>query len=1463
MHAQIVTTIAGKLDVAGTQDGAALGQATFNNPHGIANDKHGNVYIVDRWSHTIRKLDTQTGIVSTIAGTGSPGDVDGHVSIASFREPWGIAADSSGRFLYIADTKNHKIRKIDTQTGFVTTVAGTGQAGVVNGPGIVARFSSPTGITVAPDGTLYVCDHLAHTIRKIQPNGFVTTLAGQAFVNGTADGQGNAARFHRPYGIELDQEGNIIVADEWNHLIRKVSPTGMVTTIAGSGTLGHDNGPALQATFNFPWDVVADNDGAIYIMDGWNHLIRKLEDGQVSNFAGKALTSGGTDGLGENARFNGATAISLNPHTGIFYIGDAFNNLIRQVEKIPRLEIEAENPDGSPIASGDTLCVGTQVKFTAMPQRFFNYQFFLDGSLVQNSASPLYHHTFNETGTYRLKVVGTGQFGMVSESEEFVVQVAEMPQAGIAVQSMNITASGMEVQFEGSPPGAALYRWDFGDPASGAANYSSLLNPLHTYASYGSYSVQLIVSNGGACRDTLLRQDLISYQAIGLAAAPYLSGDTLCVGTSVELAAVPDSFDTYTFFLNGNEVQSGTAATYHASFSSPGWQEMTVTGHKGTVDTESGVFRLYLTAPPTTGFTHSILGENNEGLQVAFTADPPAAVSYQWNFGDPASGPANTSALPNPTHTYSQLGTYDVSLVASNGGFCRDTLTKASLIFYQRIALQSAEVASGDTICAGTSLQFRAAPRIFDTYTFLLNGVEQQQNTTGDWEHLFTQAGSQVLTVRGSDSLGHSVSSRDFLLYVQSIPQAAISFEVLQANQEHMEVQFRGLPQGAGRYLWDFGDPASGSQNTSSLETPVHVYEAFGEYEVSLIVQNAQCADTTSRLLVYQPLGVASELLQPGDTICAGQSYRFRAQPGMYETYEFFLNGVSLQQGPADSIEITFTQAGVQQLSVSGTDSSGTVVQSAMFPLFVSAPPSAAFTAEVTSQSLESMVVQFEATGEALSYLWDFGDPASGAENTSTLARPIHTYTRFGLYDVQLIASNGGWCEDTLMRQRAIEFRPLRLEAASGQTLLLQGDTLCVGSEVHFNALPIAYQQYVFYLNGQLVQEGPQAVWQHQFGQEGSYQLKVLARDEQGELIGQDSLQLVVMPQAIASISYEAVEVNASGLLVQFAADPPPAVSYLWDFGDPASGEHNTSTLPNPTHVYAFPGAYHVSLRVSNGGACHDSLRLDSLIVFEEVMLAAEGYKQGDTLCTDTEVSFLASPAHFQAYEFYLNGSLAQKSVSPLFRTHFAQQGLQQVEIVATDANGLRLRSESFSLYAVDRPLASFSITPLQTTPAGYEVQFESNTTATYYYWDFGDPASGAANHSSLSNPRHIYQEFGEYDVRLLVSNGGQCTDSLLEAAAVAYIYDDGNLFVPSAFTPNGDGLNDVLYARGRNVLEFDFRIYNEWGQLIFQNNNPAYGWDGTYKGQPLEPDTYLYILKVLLNNGIERILKGHVSLIR
>lgn len=328
--AGVVTTLAGTAGVAGQADGVGAA-ASFSHPFGIATDDHGNVYVSDSDFGIIRKINS-AGEVSTLAGMGQTfGHADGVGASASFAAPRSLATDNAGN-VYVADTGNRTIRKI-TPKAEVTTLAGTvGVRGIGDGTGTAATFDVPWAVATDSAGNVYVAEMMTHVIRKITPTGNVTTLAGTALVPGHADGAGTAARFTNPWSVTTDNNGNIYVADDGNQTIRKVTPQGGVTTLAGTaGVSGHADGTGAAASFNRPRGVAADSVGNIYVGDCGNHTIRKITPaGEVTTLAGTAGVQGYADGAGAAASFSCPGALVTDP-VGNIYVADSGNHTIRKV----------------------------------------------------------------------------------------------------------------------------------------------------------------------------------------------------------------------------------------------------------------------------------------------------------------------------------------------------------------------------------------------------------------------------------------------------------------------------------------------------------------------------------------------------------------------------------------------------------------------------------------------------------------------------------------------------------------------------------------------------------------------------------------------------------------------------------------------------------------------------------------------------------------------------------------------------------------------------------------------------------------------------------------------------------------------------------------------------------------------------------------------------------------------------
>ncbi len=368
--------LAGSPGFSGSSDGTGTA-AGFGQPYGLAIDSKGNVYVADRKSSTIRMM-TPAGVVTTIAGlVDNPGTTDGAKTVAQFNLPSGLAVDGSGN-LYVADTQNNTIRKV-TSAGVVSTLAGiAGSSGSTDtASGVKALFNLPYSIAIDSGGNLYVADFGNNTIRKVTSAGVVTTLAGTAGSGGSTDGSGTAALFNQPASITIDSSGNLYVADSSNSTIRKVTSTGVVSTVAGTATLTGDlDGVGQAALFSSPRGITVDSSDNLYVADSGNSTIRKITPaGVVTTLAGIPGDYSETPGTGQNALFDVPIGIVVNT-TGTLYVSSELAYVVAQgtvaTAVVPTF---TEQPSGVTIASGSTVVF--RVQSFALPAA--SYQWYLNG----------------------------------------------------------------------------------------------------------------------------------------------------------------------------------------------------------------------------------------------------------------------------------------------------------------------------------------------------------------------------------------------------------------------------------------------------------------------------------------------------------------------------------------------------------------------------------------------------------------------------------------------------------------------------------------------------------------------------------------------------------------------------------------------------------------------------------------------------------------------------------------------------------------------------------------------------------------------------------------------------------------------------------------------------------------------------------------------------------------------------
>jgi kumamolisin len=405
-----ITTLAGTAGSSGSVDGTGS-TARFNHPSDLVADGAGNVFVTDTANQTIRKI-TPAGVVSTLAGlAGSHGNVDGTGSAARFYSPTGITIAAGT--LYVADTDNNVIRKV-TPDGAVTTLA-TG-------------FNHPSDVTADGAGNLFVADTGSNTIRKIViSTGAVSLVAGLAGSSGSNDGTGSAARFFSPEGVAVDSSGNLYVADTNNQTIRKISSAGVVTTLAGlAGRSGSSDGAGTAARFQNPSDLVVDASGNLLVADMSNQTIRNITPaGLTGTVAGQAGVGGNADGTGSAARFLHPAGVAVDS-AGNVYVADTDNQTIRMrtVATLPQITTQ---PQSQTVTAGATVTF--TVVATGVPTP--TYQWNLNGTAITGATSSsftLYSVQTTSAGSYSVTVTNSAG-SVISNIATLTVNAATPPPA--------------------------------------------------------------------------------------------------------------------------------------------------------------------------------------------------------------------------------------------------------------------------------------------------------------------------------------------------------------------------------------------------------------------------------------------------------------------------------------------------------------------------------------------------------------------------------------------------------------------------------------------------------------------------------------------------------------------------------------------------------------------------------------------------------------------------------------------------------------------------------------------------------------------------------------------------------------------------------------------------------------------------------------------------------------------------
>jgi ABC-type branched-subunit amino acid transport system substrate-binding protein len=495
-----VSTLAGD-GYRGYQDGPGP-QARFAGAiGGMAIDRQGNIYIPEPLVHRIRRV-TPDGFVSTLAGTGNPGYADGPIATAQFSGPTGLAVDAA-RNVYVADLGNHCVRLI-RHDGTVTTLAGTGEPGYRDGPTGEAQFDGPTDVAVNSMGVLYVADSGNDRIRAISPDGMVTTLAGSGR-RGFKDGPPEQAEFNAPWKLALAADGTLYVVDgvavfaRGNHAVRCVAPDGTVSTLAGTGLPGLADGPAMEAGFYWPEDLDVDTSGNVYVADGHGNRIRVITpEGMVYTLAGSGRM-GHADGPGPEADFLEPVGVLVDK-SGQLVVSDFGSMRIRVIDFPHTLAPFSPAPTPDPYAGQKVIKIG----FTEEP----------DGSQLSVSlrnAAQLAIDEANAAGgvivggeRYTLALVAARDWNLPGEADAQATARLLLAEGVVAVVGHIFSENSMAAAEVYGPAGVVMVSAVSSDPRVTQAGWSSVYRVTSNDAYLAPLAARMTYEDLGLRRAVLM-----------------------------------------------------------------------------------------------------------------------------------------------------------------------------------------------------------------------------------------------------------------------------------------------------------------------------------------------------------------------------------------------------------------------------------------------------------------------------------------------------------------------------------------------------------------------------------------------------------------------------------------------------------------------------------------------------------------------------------------------------------------------------------------------------------------------------------------------------------------------------------------------------------------------------------------------------------------------------------------------
>ncbi|HPT01951.1 MAG TPA: PKD domain-containing protein [Bacteroidales bacterium] len=1101
-----------------------------------------------------------------------------------------------------------------------------------------------------------------------------------------------------------------------------------------------------------------------------------------------------------------------------------------------------------PIANFETepwLCEDTPVEFTDLSSAASGYiiKWFWDFGngdtlTVNYPDNPNIQYTYAIPGTYNVTLSIKSTDSCTAEITKSVI-IGSTPVANFTFDNNcedNLTQFTDLSQLNGGG-NITGWAWNFGDPASGILNTSTVQNPAHQFASTGVYNVTLTVTTSNGCaNEVILPVTVIPAPTVDFYAQQTCAGtSTLFIPAStMAIASVETWFWNFGDGSTSNEQDPGHIYPASGNY----LVTLTITDTNGCSNTAA--HNIAIAPAPTANFITS--QPSCSGSAISFTSLAATQLGYivkwTWDFGDGASQTITLPGNPNVSHIYSDYGLYNVTLTVVTNDSCQGSTSLPVQVLQSPVANFSS-----DGSCIGSPVHFNDLSQGGMILTWHWNFGDMYAGPANtsvlqNPQHTYTSAGTYPVTLITENVNGCSDTIiRNVLIY--AAPAVDFTFNASCANDTVHFISSASVNVAAtAAWLWQFGDGA-----TSTDTDPYHVYAAQGYYNVTLtITDTAGCENSKTRNVPVTQAPVAA--FTATTPACSGMSVTFNdistTMNGTISSWHWNFDDGSDTTifAPANpDLEHVFAQAGTYNVSLYITTTTGCEDEYSL-PVNIKFSPAAAFSVQGNCPVQPAMFTdESQALGGSaiVAWSWSFGDPASGS-NTSVLQNPQHIYSQPGTYNVTLEVENMNGCTNSITQ-------PVTVETPSA-VAIADIMTSCLGTPVVFqvdttvtNLADITAYDWDF---GDGTAHSPMANPSHDYTNAGTYTVTLVITDING-CTNSDSQPMTVHTLPVAQFSSQSNCLESYTVFSDesYVPDGDPIVSWNWDFGVTGS-TNDTSSLQNPVWIYAGTGTYQVTLQVSTLSGC-------TATVISEVTVKPAPV---------ANFTYITEPCH-QGSVSFTDSSYAQQSVVTNWYWEFESNNystLQNPTYVFMNTNTYY----DVKLIITNAEGCTDTIIKPVYVPSGLNMTFSFDETCfgdttrftpqllppvldsiATYAWSFGDPNTGIYNQSNLRYPTHKFLKAGTYVVTLTVTTTSFCTATVNRQIEI--------IALPNPkFEYTGGDCNDVVEFQdktsGNNLTQWIWEFGDGTSMTINAPSSP----DVTHS----YPNTGLYFATLTVTNA-------------